>query len=63
MPELPDVESTRRYLVSQGLVGRTVSGVELLWPRETPSARLPRRSSSRAFPAAGFATYAAGPNT
>ena len=39
MPELPDVESTRRYLVSQGLLGRTVSGVELLWPRalRTPS--------------------------
>ena len=33
MPELPDVEAIRRYLVSHGLVGRTITGVELLWPR------------------------------
>ena len=31
MPELPEVEATRRHLVSQGLVGRTITGVELLW--------------------------------
>ena len=33
MPELPEVEATRRYLVSEGLVGRTVTGADLLWPR------------------------------
>jgi formamidopyrimidine-DNA glycosylase len=33
MPELPDVEAVRRYLVSWGLVGRTISGATLLWPR------------------------------
>ena len=38
MPELPDVESTRRYLVSQGLVGRTVSGVEFLLAQGPPHA-------------------------
>ena len=32
MPELPNVEAIRRYLVAQGLVGCTVTGVELLWP-------------------------------
>lgn len=39
MPELPDVEAIRRYLVAGGLVGRTVTGVDLLWPRavRTPS--------------------------
>ena len=31
MPELPDVEAVRRHLVSQGLAGRTIAGVELLW--------------------------------
>ena len=33
MPELPEVEAVRRQLDSQGLVGRRVTGVELLWPR------------------------------
>ena len=33
MPELPDVEAVRRYLLSRGLVGRTVLGAKLLWPR------------------------------
>ena len=39
MPELPNVEAIRRYLVAQGLVGCTVTGVELLWPGgiRTPS--------------------------
>ena len=37
MPELPDVEAIRRYLVSQGLVGRTVACVELGWPRAVRS--------------------------
>ncbi len=32
MPELPDVEAMRHYLVSQGLVGRAFAGVELIWP-------------------------------
>lgn len=33
MPELPDVEAVRRYLMAQGLVDRAIEGVELLWPR------------------------------
>ncbi len=33
MPELPDVEALRRHLISRGLVGRTITGAELLWPR------------------------------
>ena len=33
MPELPDVETVRRYLISQGLVGRTIVGSQILWPR------------------------------
>ena len=39
MPELPDVEATRRYLVSVGLPGRRFTGVETLWPGaiRTPS--------------------------
>ena len=45
MPELPEVEATRRYLVSQGLVGRRVVGVKLSWPRAVrePSAAQFRR--------------------
>ena len=38
MPELPDVEAIRQYLISQGLVGRTIEKAELLWPR---AVRLP----------------------
>ena len=40
MPELPDVEAFRRYLLSQGLVGLAITGAELLWRRavRTPSA-------------------------
>ena len=38
MPELPDVEAIRRYLVAEALVGRVVTDVELLWPR---AVRLP----------------------
>ena len=37
MPELPDVEATRLYLLSEGLVGRTITGVTLLWPRAVQS--------------------------
>ena len=33
MPELPDVEATRRYLVAQDIVGRSFTGVTLHWPR------------------------------
>ena len=33
MPELPDVEAIRRYLVSSGLVESTITGVELAWPK------------------------------
>jgi len=33
MPELPDVEAIRCYLVSEGLVGRSFTGANLLWPR------------------------------
>lgn len=33
MPELPDVEALRRYLVTQGLPGRTFTGATILWPR------------------------------
>ena len=44
MPELPDVETVRRYLVSQGLVGRTITGTQLLWPR---AVRLPSEEGFR----------------
>ncbi|MFQ5860136.1 MAG: bifunctional DNA-formamidopyrimidine glycosylase/DNA-(apurinic or apyrimidinic site) lyase [Dehalococcoidia bacterium] len=33
MPELPDVEAIRRYLVAAGLPGRRIREVTLLWPR------------------------------
>ena len=41
MPELPDVEAVRQYLLAQRLVGRTFTGVELHWPRavRVPSER------------------------
>ncbi len=32
MPELPEVESLRLYLVDQGIVGRTIVDVEADWP-------------------------------
>ena len=44
MPELPDVEAIRQYLVSQGLVGRTIEKVELFWPR---AVRLPSEDEFR----------------
>ena len=39
MPELPDVESLRRYLVKQGLVGRTITSASVARPStiKTPS--------------------------
>jgi formamidopyrimidine-DNA glycosylase len=33
MPELPEVETIRRNLNGSSLIGRAVTGVELLWPR------------------------------
>ena len=33
MPELPDVEATRRYLLNSGLVGCRITDVELSWSR------------------------------
>ncbi len=32
MPELPEVEATRRYLLSADLVGKVVTGADVLWP-------------------------------
>lgn len=32
MPELPEIEALRRYLIRQGLVGRTVVEVDADWP-------------------------------
>ncbi len=39
MPELPDVEAMRRYLVGCGLPGRSFTGAIILWPKaiKTPS--------------------------
>ena len=37
MPELPDVETVRRYLATQGLVGRAITGAQILWPRAVRS--------------------------
>ena len=31
MPELPEVEATRRYLLSADLVGRVITGADILW--------------------------------
>ena len=33
MPELPEVENTRRYLVQAGLPGRTFTGADISWPK------------------------------
>ena len=39
MPELPEVENTRRYLIQAGLLGRTFTGVDVGWAKtvQTPS--------------------------
>ena len=39
MPELPEVENTRRYLVQAGLPGRTITGADVGWAKtvQTPS--------------------------
>ena len=39
MPELPEVENTRRYLVQAGLPGRTFTGAAISWAKtvQTPS--------------------------
>ncbi|MBI2856266.1 MAG: DNA-formamidopyrimidine glycosylase, partial [Chloroflexi bacterium] len=33
MPELPDVEAIRRYLLARGIVGRAFTEVTLHWPK------------------------------
>ena len=33
MPELPEVQATRRYLLSVDLVGRVITGADILWSR------------------------------
>jgi formamidopyrimidine-DNA glycosylase len=33
MPELPEVENTRQYLLRTGLVGRTLGAPSITWPR------------------------------
>lgn len=33
MPELPEVENARRYLVQAGLSGRTITGFRTRWPK------------------------------
>ena len=33
MPELPDVEALRRYLLAQGIQGRRITGMTLHWPK------------------------------
>ena len=43
MPELPDIEALRLYLLDQGILGRSLSGVTVLWHRAV------RRPSSEAF--------------
>ena len=39
MPELPEVENTRRYLIQAGLPGRTFTGADIGWAKtvQTPS--------------------------
>ena len=32
MPELPEIEALRRYLLREGLVGRTIVEVDADWP-------------------------------
>ena len=32
MPELPEIESIRRYLVSRGVEGKRIERVEIGWP-------------------------------
>ena len=33
LPELPEVEAAKRYLESEGLIGRRFTGADLRWPR------------------------------
>ena len=37
LPELPEVEAAKRYLESEGLVGRRFTGADLRWPRAVRS--------------------------
>ncbi|MSQ25030.1 MAG: formamidopyrimidine-DNA glycosylase [Dehalococcoidia bacterium] len=32
MPELPEVEATRRYLLREGIAGHAITGADLAWP-------------------------------
>ena len=41
MPELPEVEAFRRYLVAQGLVGRRIDDAEIRWGRAVRSPSTP----------------------
>ena len=43
MPELPDIEALRLYLLDQGILGRSLSGVTVRWDRAV------RRPSAKAF--------------
>ena len=40
MPELPDVEAMRRYLIGRGLVGRKFTGAVLDWPKAVKGSSL-----------------------
>ncbi len=40
MPELPDVEAMRRYLLGRGLVGRKFTGAVLDWPKAVKGSSL-----------------------
>ncbi|MBI2166222.1 MAG: bifunctional DNA-formamidopyrimidine glycosylase/DNA-(apurinic or apyrimidinic site) lyase [Chloroflexi bacterium] len=54
MPELPDVEAIRRYLLAQGLVGRRIVEAELMWAkalREPSPARFQQRVKGQAIQA------------
>jgi len=51
MPELPDVEAIRRYLLASGLVESRVTGVALGWPRASPGHE-PGGVLASGFPAA-----------
>ena len=40
MPELPEVENTRRYLIQAGLPGRTFTGADIGWAKTVKSPSL-----------------------
>ena len=50
MPELPDVEAVRRYLIASGIVESRITGVTLEWPRavvEPSAGEFTRRVTGR----------------